>query len=486
MTGSPYTWSGDLAEFNIVALYAACGSLRFTGQLELRDENRQAQIIFLGGDPVEIDGGDTKAIALWNGGTFRAVQSLPNLTGELTGQIEQTGSLAVTKAPRLLAWVSEYRLTCDLKIERPGENAQLSFRNGQLEAAEVNGKPELAALARVQTWTDGFYRVNLRPLFADGVHALAPQPSGGAAPAGREFDVSRSIPLDLKHKAKLLPTPVGTLTVGETSIEAERAAVRSGSMPRLSSTDPAVTAQPREPVVETTATSIAMPAPKRGSRLPLVLVGLLCIGAVGLGAAYKLHLPPFSPPPRPLDEPSDKPSDKPSVQAEVKPDMLAPKPAPALEPKPATPEKKPELAVVDAPKSNKKPANIDPAALDPKSDAPHVEMQGTAPLDQRLIEKGRLLLLDGHPHSAISLFRKAEQTNPKNPLVKILQQQALGKLGRAELSIEGRGTITIDGKRFDAPKKVKLYAGPHAIDNGAGAEELVLKKNEHKKLRAHP
>src|SRR5271170_6611529 len=200
MTGSPYTWSGDLAEINVVALYAACGSLRFTGQIELRDERRQAQIIFLGGDPVEIDGGDTKAIALWNGGTFRAVQSLPNLTGELTGQIEQTGSLAVTKAPRLLAWVSEYRLSCDLKIERPGENAQLSFRNGQLEAAEVNGKPELAALARVQTWTDGFYRVNLRPLFEDGVIALTPQPSGGAAPAGREFDVSRSIPLDLKQK----------------------------------------------------------------------------------------------------------------------------------------------------------------------------------------------------------------------------------------------------------------------------------------------
>ncbi len=413
------------------------------------------------------------------------MQSLPNLTGELTGQIEQTGSLAVTKAPRLLAWVSEYRLTCDLKIERPGENAQLSFRNGQLEAAEVNGKPELAALARVQTWTDGFYRVNLRPLFADGVdtHALSPQPSGGSAPAGREFDVSRSIPLDLKQKAKLLPTPIGTLTVGETSIEAERAAVRSGSMPRLSSsTEPALPAQPREPApVETTATSIAMPAPKRGSRWPLVLVGLLCIGAVGLGVAYKLHLPPFSPPPRPLDEPRDKPSVQ---KPEVKPDMLAPKPAP--EPKPATPEKKPDVAPVDVPKPNKKPADVDPATLAPMSDAPHVEMQEAAPLDQRLIEKGRLLLLDGHPHSAISLFRKAEQTNPKNPLVKILQQQALGKLGRAELSIEGRGAITIDGKRFEAPKKVKLYAGPHAIDSGAGAEELVLKKNEHKKLRAHP
>src|SRR5262249_51266093 len=161
--------------------YSACQSLRFTGRLELKDDRHQAQVIFLGGDPVEIDGGDTQAISLWRTGRFRAVQSLPNLTGELTDQTEQTGSLAITKATRLLAWVSEYRLTCDLKIERPGENASLVFRNGQLESADVNGRPELAALARVQGWTDGFYRVALRPLF-QGRISLQPPPLDGPTP----------------------------------------------------------------------------------------------------------------------------------------------------------------------------------------------------------------------------------------------------------------------------------------------------------------
>ena len=176
-SGSGFSWIGDLSQVKVNALYAACHSLRFTGRLELKDDHHQAQVTFLGGDPVEIDGGDTQVIALWNSGRFRAEQSLPNLTGELTGQIEQTGSLAITKAPRLLAWVAEYRLSCELKIERPGENAILAFKNGQLETADVNGRPELGALARVQGWTDGFYRISLRPLFTHGgVIALQPPP----------------------------------------------------------------------------------------------------------------------------------------------------------------------------------------------------------------------------------------------------------------------------------------------------------------------
>src|SRR6185503_18428166 len=98
---SGYAWIGDLTEVKVNSLYAACHSLRFTGRLELKDDHHSAEVTFLGGDPVEISGGDTQVIALWNRGSFRAEQSLPNLTGELTGQIEQTGSLAITKAPRL-------------------------------------------------------------------------------------------------------------------------------------------------------------------------------------------------------------------------------------------------------------------------------------------------------------------------------------------------------------------------------------------------
>ena len=34
--------------------------------------------------------------------------------------------------------------------------------------------PELAALARVSSWTDGSFRVKLRPLFTDGIVVAVP------------------------------------------------------------------------------------------------------------------------------------------------------------------------------------------------------------------------------------------------------------------------------------------------------------------------
>ena len=198
MGSDGFTWSGSLDETDIQSLYAACQSLRFSGKLELRDGATKAEVTFVGGEPIEIDGGDTQRIALWNRGTFRAVQSIPNLAGELTGQREMEGSLAITKASQLWAWVSEYRLTCDIDLERPGSKAIVSFQNGHAESAQVNGAPELAALARVSSWTDGTFRVKLKPLFIEGVIAAPPPMPESAPPAGRQFDVSRSIPMDIK------------------------------------------------------------------------------------------------------------------------------------------------------------------------------------------------------------------------------------------------------------------------------------------------
>src|SRR5438270_438764 len=198
MASDGFTWSGSLDETDIQSLYAACQSLRFSGKLELRDGAIKAEVTFVGGEPIEIDGGDTQRIALWNRGTFRAVQSIPNLAGELTGQKDMEGSLAITKASQLWAWVSEYRLTCDIDLERPGSKAIVSFSNGHAESAQVNGAPELAALARVSSWTDGTFRVRLKPLFIEGVIPAAPPMPESAPPSGRPFDVSRSIPMALK------------------------------------------------------------------------------------------------------------------------------------------------------------------------------------------------------------------------------------------------------------------------------------------------
>ena len=99
MAPDGFTWSGTLDETDIQSLYAACQSLRFSGKLELRDGATKAEVTFVGGEPIEIDGGDTQRIALWNRGTFRAVQSIPNLAGELTGQRDMEGSRAPDHSP---------------------------------------------------------------------------------------------------------------------------------------------------------------------------------------------------------------------------------------------------------------------------------------------------------------------------------------------------------------------------------------------------
>src|SRR3954468_21089814 len=134
-----YTWTGNLNETDIRSLYAACHSLRFSGRLELRDGPQQAEVLFVDGEPIEIDGGDTQRISLWTRGTFRAVQSIPSLNGELTKNRDIQGSLSDTKPSTLWAWISEYRLTCEIDLERPGAKAVVSFQNGHAESAKVNG-----------------------------------------------------------------------------------------------------------------------------------------------------------------------------------------------------------------------------------------------------------------------------------------------------------------------------------------------------------
>ena len=332
MGSDGFTWSGSLDETDIQSLYAACQSLRFSGKLELRDGATKAEVTFVGGEPIEIDGGDTQRIALWNRGTFRAVQSIPNLAGELTGQREMEGSLAITKASQLWAWVSEYRLTCDIDLERPGSKALVTFQNGHAESAQVNGAPELAALARVSSWTDGSFRVRLKPLFVEGVIPAAPPMPESAPPAGRQFDVSRSIPMDLKireqqklqpgkasfgpPKAFAQPTPpLGELAIGSASSVSRPGEERTSETQPLPPPSFARDAargsskngdrrNPFEPM------ELSKPYPRHdetalvrgtGRKMPWALSLTAIVLAGGLGALYYFHLPPFSPPPKPVE-----------------------------------------------------------------------------------------------------------------------------------------------------------------------------------------
>jgi hypothetical protein len=416
-----FTWSGTLEETDIRSIYGACHSLRFSGWLELKDPLNEAKVLFLGGDPVEISGGDTERISMWRKGSFRAVQQIPNLDGELTDAVEVTGSLAAIKPSALWTWISQYRLTCDIALERPGGKALVVFQNGHAESAQVNGMPELAALARVSSWTDGSFHVRLRPLFSDGVVVAIPfmpdsAPSDVLKVGAKQFDFSRAVPL--------LPAP---------------------HTPRVEST-----ARTR------TGSETAMPDHLRPrAAWPWLVTAGLLLAAGGVLTLYEYHLPPFSPPPKPITEP---------------PLVVQTSPSP-------TPEATPEPKVVEQPKKIDEPKKVEKLDEPKKLDDDHDKEV------DKLLQKGRLLLVSGHSHTAAEVFRKAMKLRPKDKGLGVYEQQALGKLGHGELLLEGKGSAVVDGKKFSAPKKLKLAAGPHVVDSGEGESELTLKRGEKKKLR---
>jgi hypothetical protein len=498
MADDGYSWSGSLNDTDIQSLYAACQSLRFSGKLELRDGAVKAEVTFVAGEPIEIDGGDTQKIALWNKGTFRAVQSIPNLSGELTGQRVMEGSLAMTKASQLWAWISEYRLSCEIDLERPGSKALVTFSNGHAESAQVNGMPELAALARVSSWSDGNYRVRLKPLFAEGVIPAGPPLPESAPPAGRQFDVSRSIPMDLKHKTGMATPTFGATRpatppgLGEFAASPSQPAGRPASESTRETPRQVLAAEmakkkrhPFDPIEPSEPQPRVEPELlRKRSRLPWLLsVGGIVI-AGGLAALYSFHLPPFSPPPHPIVEPQ---GSGPRVRPVVPPSGVAVAPSGAAVP-PSGAAVPPSGAAVPPSGAAVPPSGI-AARPETKPEAKAETKPETKPetkkerAEDKLIAKARLMMIEGHGRNALDQVRRALKASPKDAGLKTLEQQIQGKLGKAELQLEGKGNIVVDGHKIAAPKKVKLMAGPHVIDAGDGEDEVTLKRGEKRRIK---
>jgi hypothetical protein len=203
----------------------------------------------------------------------------------------------------------------------------------------------------------------------------------------------------------------------------------------------------------------------------LVLLGAILVGG-GAAVAYTYHLPPFSPPPRPLEPPRDPlpPSATTPKEAEASPAASLPaSSAPTANPQPS--------ATAGPAAPSPEPAQASPAPkLDPKVEKARAERA------DRLVQKARTLLIEGHEHTALDVLRKAEHLVPGEASYHIFEQQALGKLGRAELLIEGHGSVTIDGHRFAAPRKLKVPAGPHLVESAEENGELTLNRGEKRKL----
>jgi hypothetical protein len=391
-----YSISGSLDEIAISSLYAACQSLRFSGRLQLSDENASAEVEFLGGDPVDIVGGDTQRIALFLHGSFRLTQAIPNLGGALTGGQQLYGALNAAKPAALWAWAKDHRLSCDMRLSNPPHEALVSFQHGHAESAIVNGQPELASLARVASWNDGQWSVRLRPLFTEGLDAaLTPPPDGRPPEDPRGFDVSKSIKVPLAKKSDVEP---------------------------------------------------------RGTRAwAWVLLGALVAIAGVAVTLWVLKLPPF------VQKVVDKP----------------------VEPKPV--EQKP----VETKPVEQKPVETKPVEQKPVEQKPAEQKSAPDPARaDKLIAKGRSLLVEGHEHTALDVLKKADALKPGDAAIAIYLQQARGTLGRCELALEGKSPVTIDGHKFTPPRKLKLAAGPHDVDLGDGPQAMTFKRGEKRHLKA--
>src|SRR5262249_17259795 len=156
---------------------------------------------------------------------------------------------------------------------------------------------------------------------------------------------------------------------------------------------------------------------------------------------YYFHLPPFSPPPKPVEtQPSGeaaKPSGeaasgeaaKPSGEAAsgeaAKPSGVA---ASGEAAKPSGEAAKPEITKKEPPK---------PEIQKQEPPKPEVKKPAEKPTD-KIVARGRLLLIEGHAHTALDQFRRAIKMAPKDASLKVYEAQAMGKLGKAELLLEGK------------------------------------------------
>jgi hypothetical protein len=101
----------------------------------------------------------------------------------------------------------------------------------------------------------------------------------------------------------------------------------------------------------------------------------------------------------------------------------------------------------------------------------------------KLAQKARTMIIEGHARAALDLLKKAQKLHPKDPSLRVYEAQATGKLGHADLFLDGKGSVTIDGHKFIAPKHIKLPAGPHSVETADGESELQLKRGEKKHFR---
>ncbi len=193
---SGYSWTGSLKNTNIRQLYERCQRLRLTGKMQLRQGDQALELVWIGGEPIETEADQgTRSLPLWNSGEFQVDQCIPDWKGVLTKFVELTGSLRAGQIQAIYKLCSDNQLSADVELKRQsGEVAQVRFTLGKAEGATISGQAEsaLTALSKLSAWSDGAFRVGLRPLFGDVQAAEAPVFSEKGS-SDDQFDVTGSL-----------------------------------------------------------------------------------------------------------------------------------------------------------------------------------------------------------------------------------------------------------------------------------------------------
>jgi hypothetical protein len=271
-----FSWSGTLKETNIRALYERCQRLRLTGKMQLSQGDQVLELVWIGGEAIETESDQgTRSLPLWNDGSFKVEQALPDWKGHLTGSVELSGSLRAGQVQAIYKLSSDNMLSVDVDLQRAsGEQAQVRFTLGKADSATISGKTEsaLSALSTLSSWTDGTFRVQMRPLFGDVQAAEAPV-FGDKGRSDDQFDVTGSVDI-AKGNIDWPPKPRENASVGQPVPMGQSSSKPAPGMTAAATGASSKPAAKPEPAAAATASPPSSTTPGKSSRLASTLVSV--------------------------------------------------------------------------------------------------------------------------------------------------------------------------------------------------------------------
>ncbi len=477
-----FIWSGSLEQTDIRSVYERCQRLRLTGRMELSDTGRSTELVFFGGQPVEQAGQDTQQLLLWEHGEFLVTQRIPDFDGTLRDGIETSGALAPGKVQQISELCADHRLSADVLLMRAAGGAALvRFTYGKAESATVDEQPVMAlqALSLLAYWKDGVFRIRLRPLFGDEAPAEAPIIVEKETGRG-SFDVTGAIPIpslwdDSRRPSRPMGKPAAReepavrrpmepsveihLSPSYAEILAMSEAEAAANVPSAASVRPVFT--PAGPVKEGVRAGgdARRGPPKRSPWGRAFWVGLIGGGAAFLAIwAVRMALPRLR-----------QGALAPGITDQTGQAGAGRFGAVRQEGQEGRPSTAPS-AVTQAPAPNIAPPHLvaPPPPVAPKP-PPHATPRERSREVRALVERAQRMIVEGRMKKAQEVLLQAQGLSPEDEGLSALLRQARGELGRGELVLSGHGSLTINGRRFEAPRKLRLPAGSYVV-NGREVE----------------